>query len=354
MKIDLPEETIVKHQSVRQERNPRKKRPSAVSVFYGALALLAVSTYSVAAISADAIGSYPDHPITMIVPFAPGGSTDIFARIVGEKLGQELGAPIIIANRGGAAGNVGVATAARAPHDGYTILFGTASIAIAPAVYKSLNYDALADLLPVALVGSCPPLVLVAPDGPANIKELVALLKEHPGKYSYAASGYASATHLVTEYFNRKVRVDSFVVPYTGAGPANQGMISKLHLYTFETASAAMPLVHSGLLRAIAIASDTRSSILPNVPTIAESDIAGVNGSTWNMVFVPTHTSPAIVTKLNLAINKVLSDPQVAKRLVSLAVEVTSNSTPESSQEFLKSEIRRWATIVKVTGIKSE
>ncbi|GAA0528639.1 Bug family tripartite tricarboxylate transporter substrate binding protein [Pigmentiphaga daeguensis] len=301
---------------------------------------------------AGAQDAYPAHTISMTVPFAPGGPTDVFARILAERLGQELGQSIVVLNRGGAAGNIGVAQAARTAPDGYNLLFGTASIAVAPSVYKKLNYDALTDLQPVALLGSCPALVLVSPDGPNSVERLVSMLKAAPGKYSYATSGYASATHLVTGFFNHKAGIDAFVVPYTGSGPAHQGMIAKRHLYTFETASSAMPLVQGGTLKAIAIASDHRSPILPDVPTIEEAGISGVNASTWNMVFVPKGTPAGIVDKLNKAINKVLSDPATVTKLKGLAIEVTSDSTPASSEKYLKSEITRWADIARISGIQ--
>lgn len=301
-----------------------------------------------------AAAGYPERAINMVVPFAPGGPTDVFARILAKYLSQDLGQPIVVINRGGAAGNLGAASVAHAAADGYTVLFGTASMAVAPSVYTSLSYNALKDFQPVALVGSCPALVLVSPDGPSSIKELVAMLKSQPGKYSYATSGYASATHLVTEFFNRKAGVDAFVVPYTGSGPANQGMISKLHLYTFVTASSAMGLLTSGSLKVIGIASEKRSSILPDVPTIAEAGIPGVDASTWNMLFVPAQTPVEITRKLNVATNKVLADPRVVKILRSLVIDVTSDSTPESSLAYMHSETKRWADIVKFTGIKPQ
>ncbi|MES2183285.1 MAG: tripartite tricarboxylate transporter substrate binding protein [Pseudomonadota bacterium] len=320
----------------------------------GRRACLASAALCLVPALAGAAGTYPERAITMVVPFAPGGPTDVFARILADRLGQELGQPIIVVNRGGAAGNVGVATAARAPADGYTVLFGTASMAVAPSVYPSLAYDTFKDFQPVALLGSCPALVLVAPDGPSSIGQLVARLKAEPDKYSYATSGYASATHLVTEFFNRKAGVKAFVVPYTGSGPAHQGMVSGLHLYTFETASSAMGLINSGTLKVIGIASARRSAILPDVPTIAEAGIPGVDASTWNMLFVPAHTPVAITQRLNAATNKVLSDPATAKKLQRLVIEVTSDSTPESSAAYMRSEIGRWADIVRITGIKAE
>jgi tripartite-type tricarboxylate transporter receptor subunit TctC len=314
--------------------------------------LLALLMSGMAVSGAYAEDTYPNHAINMIVPFAPGGPTDVFARILADRLGRELGQTVIVLNRGGAAGNIGVALAAREEPDGYNILFGTASIAVAPSVYKKLSYKPLRDLQAVALVGSCPALVLVAPDGPASVPELISMLKANPGKYSYATSGYASATHLVTEYFNRKANIEAFVVPYTGSGPAHQNMIAKRHLYTFETASSAMSLVQGGSLKAIGIAALHRSPILPDVPTIEEAGIPGISASTWNMIFVPAHTPMPIVNTLNQAINKVLSEPATVEKLKSLAVEVTSGSTPASSEAYLKSEISRWAEIVEVSGVK--
>ncbi|OZI18660.1 hypothetical protein CAL26_13200 [Bordetella genomosp. 9] len=332
-------------------RGPCAHLPVPLTARLLAHAVLAVCL-GVAAASARA-DAYPQHTINMIVPFAPGGPTDVFARVLADKLGRQLGQSVIVLNRGGAAGNIGVAQAARETPDGYTILFGTASIAVAPSVYRKLAYDAIKDLQPVALVGSCPALVLVAPDGPATIQQLVSTLKAAPGKYSYATSGYASATHLVTEFFNRQAGVDAFVVPYTGSGPAHQNMIAKRHLYTFETASSAMSLVRNGSLKAIGIAANHRSPELPDVPTIAEAGIPGVDASTWNMVFVPANTPMPIVDKLNKAINAALSDPATADKLKSLVIEVTADSTPASSAAYLKSEIDRWAGIVRTSGIKT-
>lgn len=159
---------------------------------------------------------------------------------------------------------------------------------------------------------------------------------------------------MLRQFFNRKAGVDAFVVPYTGSGPANQGMISKLHLYTFVTASSVIGLLNNGSLKVIGIASEKRSSILPDVSTIAEAGIAGVDASTWNMLFVPAQTPVEITRKLNVATNKVLADPRVVKMLRSLVIDVTSDSTPESSLAYMHSEMKRWADIVKITGIKPE
>ncbi len=309
-----------------------------------ALALGAPPTYA----------KYPDRPITMVVPFPPGGPTDVFARVVSDALSHELGKTIIIDNRGGAAGNIGVGIAAKAVPDGYTILFGTASIAIAPSVYKKLSYEPLRDLQPVALVGAVPAVVLVPPDGPRNIQELVGLLKSKPGEFSYATSGYATATHLITELFNKNAAVNALHVPYRGSGPAKQGMLSKLHMYTFETASSTVSVVNSGLLKAIAIAGEKRSPLLPELPTIVEAGIPGVVGSTWNMVFVPAGTDSAVTKRLNTAINTVLSNAEVKSKLAELAVDVTNDSSPDSAKSFLASEIQRWEKIVQATGVQPQ
>ncbi|MBU3575750.1 tripartite tricarboxylate transporter substrate-binding protein [Polynucleobacter sp. UK-Mo-2m-Kol15] len=303
--------------------------------------------------SALAQQNYPDKPITLVVPYAPAGSADVFARILSQELGKELGQSIIVNNQAGAAGNVGAALVARSPSDGYTLLFGTAAIAIAPSVYKNLNYDAEKDLQAIALVGSSPALVLTTPAGPNTIDQLIAQVKAQPGVYSYAASGIGSATHIVAEYFNQKANIDAFAVPYKGAGPAKQGLMSDLHLYTFETASSAISLVKSGKLKAIALATDQRSPLLPNVPTIAESGIQGVSAGTWNMVFAPEKTPKFIIDKLNVAINKVLSNPIVAKKLHELVIDINASSTPMSAEAYLKSETLRWKELVSFSKVKT-
>ena len=324
------------------------------SISRWALSLIGMTCFVVLAFSTTAYAtSYPDRAITMIVPFPPGGPTDVFARIVALQLGEELKQPVIVENRGGAAGNIGVAVAAKAQADGHTILFGTASIAIAPTVYKSLAYDPLKDLQPIALVGAVPPVILVPADGPATVQELIKMLKAQPGQFSYATSGHATATHLITELFNKRAKVNTIEVPYRGSGPAKQGLLSKLHLYTFETASSTMGVIQSGQLKAIGIAADKRSSVLPDVPTIAEAGIGGINGSTWNMVFVRAGTPQSIVNLLNKAVNGALLNPQTAQKLATLAVDTTTDSTPASSKKFLSDEIRRWAKIVEVTGVST-
>jgi tripartite-type tricarboxylate transporter receptor subunit TctC len=297
--------------------------------------------------------NYPDKTITLVVPYAPGGSADVFARILGQELGKELDQSVIVNNHPGAAGNVGAALVARSPSDGYTLLFGTAAIAIAPSVYKTLNYDAERDLQAIALVGSSPALVITTPTGPNTIDQLIAQVRSQPGVFSYAASGIGSATHIVAEYFNRKANLDVIVVPYTGAGPAKQGLMSNLHLYTFETASSAITLVKSGKLKAIALASDQRSPLLPNVPTITESGIQGVSAGTWNMVFAPQKTPKFIIEKLNIAINKALSNPMAAKKLHELVIDVNASSTPMSSEAYLKSETLRWKELVSFSKVKT-
>ena len=296
--------------------------------------------------------NYPDKPITLVVPYAPGGPTDIFARILSQELGKELGQSLVVNNHAGAAGNIGTALVARSPADGYTLLFGTAAIAVAPAVYKNLQYDAEKDLQPIAIVGSCPAIILTSPTGPSTIEQLITLVRSQPGVYNYATSGIGSPTHIVTEYFNQKANLDAFAVPYTGSGPAKQGVMSNLHLYTFETASSALSLVKAGKLKPIALASDQRSPLLPNVPTIAESGIQGVNGSTWNMIFAPEKTPKFIIEKLNKAINKVLSNPTTIKKLNELAIDVNGSSTPMSSEAYLKSETLRWKELVNFSKVK--
>lgn len=295
---------------------------------------------------------YPNRPINMVVPFPPGGPTDVFARIFAAQVGKELSQTVIVDNRSGAAGNIGVSAAARSLPDGYTILFGTASIAIAPSMFSSLTYDPSKDLKPVAMVGAVPALLLVQPDGPKTVKEFVEELKRNPGKYSYATSGHGTATHLITELFARNAGVKVLSVPYRGSGPAQQALLAKTHLFTVETASSAMAMVRSGAMRPIAVASEKRSPALPTLPTLVESGFPNVIGSTWNMVFLPTDAPDAVAKKLNAAINKALSDPETRKKLADLAVDMNNESTPASAKAFLESEIQRWKSVVAASGIQ--
>lgn len=317
------------------------------------LGIVAASTLVAATLTSPALAdSYPERPVNMIVPFPPGGPTDVFARILAAQLGKELGQSVVVDNRGGAAGNIGVSVAARSLADGYTILFGTASIAIAPSMFSSLTYNPSKDLKPVAMVGAVPALLLVQPDGPGTVKEFVEELKQNPGKHSYATSGYGTATHLITELFARNADVKVLSVPYRGSGPAQQALRAKTHLFTIETASSAMALVRSGAMKPIAVASEKRSSALPALPTLVESGISNVVGSTWNMVFLPANSPDEIAVKLNSAINKALSDLETRKKLADLAVDMNNESTPASAKAFLESEIQRWKDVVVASGVE--
>jgi tripartite-type tricarboxylate transporter receptor subunit TctC len=303
--------------------------------------------------TADA-ASFPDHAITMIVPFPPGGPTDAFARILAQKLGQVTGQAIVVENSGGAGGNIGVAKAAKSAPDGYTILFGTVSVAIAPAVYKSLPYDPVKDLQPVAMVGIIPALLLVQPDAPGTLKGFVDFLHKNPGKYSYATSGFGTFTHLMTVEFNRAANVDTILVPYRGSGPAHQGLYAKLHLYTFEVATSGTSILATGRLKAIGITGTRRSPYLPDVPTFNEAGLKGVDQTAWTMVFVPPGTPAAITNQLNVAINKAMSDPEIKKKLAPLAVEVQTDSKPGPLKAFVAKEVQRWAKLVAISGLKPE
>lgn len=320
-------------------------------------ALLSTAAFA-AALNATALPAnaqaYPERPIRMVVPFPAGGPTDIFARILSDKLSNVLGQPIVIDNRAGANGNIGAALAAQAKPDGYTVLFATASIAIAPSMYSSLSYDLGKDLTPVALVGSVPSVLLVHPESPQSVRGLVDTMKANPGKMTYASSGKGSPAHLTTELFKSVTKTDAVHVSYRGSAPAMQETAAKRHLFMFETLSSIKPLVSSGHLKPLAIAANERSPLFPNVPTLSELGIEGVTGGTWNMVFVPSGTPAAVVNKLNAAFNAVLADQAVAARLTELAIAGKADSTPTVARSFLTHEVKRWSVVVEASGARVE
>lgn len=298
--------------------------------------------------------AYPEKPLRLVVPFPPGGPTDLFGRLFAERLAGAIGQKVVVENRAGAGGNLGIAVAAKAPTDGYTLLLGTTAIATGAVLYKSLPYDPVKDLQPVALVATSPLVLLAPPQVPASVAGLVALLKASPGRLTFPSGGNGTSTHLAGELFKLKAGVDAVHVPYRGSGPAFQDAIAGRHAFLFDTLGASRPHVASGKLNLLAIANPKRSPTAPELPTFAEAGIEGVVAYTWNMVLAPAGTSGPVVDYLNRTSNMAVSQPAFAKRMAELAVDVIADSTPESAAAFLASEIRRWEEVVKASGIKLE
>ena len=297
--------------------------------------------------------AWPAKPIKWVVPFAPGGTTDILARTVGEKLAQALGQPVIIENKPGAGGGVGAELVARAAPDGYTIMGGTISThAINASLYKNLPYDPVKDFVPIVLLARVPNMLVVNPDVPAkNVAELIVLLKANPGKYTFASSGNGTSQHLSGELFKSMSGTDMQHIPYKGSPPALQDVMGGQVTMTFDNITTAWPLAKSGKLRALAVTTATRSSIAPDVPTLAESGLPGFEVGSWQGVFAPAGTPPDIVRRLNAEIVRILGLPDVKEKLAGLGAELVGN-TPEEFAVLVKAEVVKWADVVRKSGAK--
>jgi tripartite-type tricarboxylate transporter receptor subunit TctC len=297
--------------------------------------------------------AWPAKPIKWVVPFAPGGTTDILARTVGEKLALALGQPVVIENKPGAGGGVGAEFVARAAPDGYTIMGGTISThAINASLYKNLPYDPVKDFVPIVLLARVPNMLVVNPDVPAkNVGELIVLLKASPGKYTFASSGNGTSQHLSGELFKSMSGTDMQHIPYKGSPPALQDVMGGQVTMTFDNITTAWTLAKSGKLRALAVTTASRSSIAPDVPTLAESGLPGFEVGSWQGVFAPAGTPPAIVRRLNAEIVRILGLPDVKEKLSGLGAELVGN-TPEEFAVLVKAEVVKWADVVKKSGAK--
>jgi len=297
--------------------------------------------------------SWPAKPIRWIVPFAPGGTTDILARTISDKLTIALGKPVIVENNPGAGGGVGAVQTAKAAPDGYTIMGGTISThAINASLYKTLPYDPVKDFTPITLIARVPNLLVVNPDVPAkNVKELIALMKANPSKYTFASSGNGTSQHLSGELFKSMAGVDMQHIPYKGSPAALQDVVSGQVTMTFDNITTAWPLAKAGKLRALAVTTAKRSPIAPDVPTLAEAGLAGYEIGSWQGVFAPAGTPVDVVKRLNTEIVKIINMPDVREKLVGLGAEPVGN-TPDEFAALVKSEVVKWAAVVKQSGAR--
>jgi tripartite-type tricarboxylate transporter receptor subunit TctC len=297
---------------------------------------------------------YPTRPIRFIVPYPPGGGTDVVARILNEPLAIELHQSIIIDNRGGAAGNVGTDLAAKSPADGYNILFTLSSHTINPKLYDKLPFDVEKDFVPVSLAALIPQILVVHPSVPVhNVAELIALAKANPGKLNYASVGTGSPGHIAGELFKLKTGVDIVHVPYKGGGPAVVDTIGGQVQMLFVSMPAAWQHVKAGKLRAIAVTSAKRSVAAPDVPTVAESGIPDYVVDSWYGALAPAKTPPAVIARLNAAFVKVLDNPQVKERLLAQGAEAAA-STPAEFDRLIKDELQKWEYVIRAANIKPE
>src|SRR5450755_980475 len=297
---------------------------------------------------------YPSKPIRMIVPYPPAGVTDIVARTIAEPLAAALGQPIIIDNRGGAAGNIGTDLAAKSAPDGYTILFTLSSHTINPKLYDKLPFDVEKDFIPISLAAYIPQILVANPSVPANnIKELIALAKSQPGNLNYASVGTGSPGHIAGELFKLKTGIDMVHVPYKGGGPAVTDTLGGQVQLLFVSMPAALQYVKAGRLKAIAVTSDKRSAAAPDVPTIAESGVPGYVVNSWYGALAPARTPPAVVSKLQAVFAKVLQSPDVKDRLFAQGAEATSSTSAEF-ERLIHDELKQWEFVIREAKIKPE
>lgn len=325
-------------------------RRSLIASGVAGAAALAATLLPVAAFAQ----TYPDRPVRLIVPYAPGGSADIVARLISDEWGKALGKPLVVENKAGAGGNVGVAEVAKAAGDGYTIGLQTVSLAINPALTPKMPYDTLKDLAPIGMVASSQHVLVVNEQVPAKtVKELIALAKSRPGKLSYASAGTGSTFHMSAELFKAVAGVSIVHIPYRGGGPALSDTIGGQVEMSFPVLSAAQGHVQSGKLRALGVTGPKRSPLMPDVPTIAEAGVPGYSFETWFMVFAPAATPRPVIDKLNATLHAVLSAQTVKDRMAKEGFEATP-STAAQARARLEKELPQWAKLVKERGITAD
>ncbi len=299
--------------------------------------------------------TYPNRPVTLVLGFAPGGPSDVMARIFSKKLEQVLGQPVIIENRTGAGGNIAGEQVARATPDGYTILLGTSGILAANAsLYKRTGFDAQADFAPITLVGAQANVLIINPDVPAkSLKELIAYAKANPRKLSFASGGHGSSPHLSGELLKAEANIDIIHVPYKGTGPALQDIIAGHVQMMFSAVSPAKPHIESGKVRALAVSTLKRTALLPEVGSVAELAIPGFEATAWHAVVAPAKIPKDVQAKLHSAMMTTLKDEAVNKQLTNLGLDVMP-TTPEQLAAYIKAEIPKWAKIIQASGAKVE
>lgn len=298
---------------------------------------------------------YPVKPLRFIAPNLPGGPTDILARLIGQKLAESMGQPVVVENRAGAGGNIGTEVAAKTPPDGYTLITGNnATFGANVSLYKNLGFDPVKDFAPIALVGTQPNILVVNPSLPVtSVKELIALAKARPRELNYAGSGMGAAAHLSAELFNNMAGVSIVHIPYKSAAPALIDLIAGQSQLMFATSLSVIPHIKSRKLRALAVTNAKRSKLMPELPTISEAGVPGFEATTWHGVLTTGGTPAAIVNKLNAEINRILQMQDVRDRLGALGAEIIGG-TPREFADHIQREIPKWAKVIKDAGVRLE
>jgi tripartite-type tricarboxylate transporter receptor subunit TctC len=310
-----------------------------------------LATAGVAAVAAE---TWPARPVKIIVGFAPGGPTDLFARLIAQKLTEQTGKNFFVENVGGAGGNVGAGRAAQSPPDGYTLLVTGGNLTNNPYLYSSVPYDPLKDFDAITVGAATPVVLAINPSVPAQtVKELVAVIRASPGKYSYASPGTGTPPQLVGALFQHSLDLDMVHVPFGGGGPAVEATVAGHTPISFGAMAPAVPLIKHGDLRALAVTGKTRSPTLPDIPTMAEAGFPEVDGATWTAVVAPAGTPKDIIAQLNSLIVAGLAQSDVKDKLAAMAYVPIGNS-PEQCTAFFKEEMAKWSKVIKDAGLKAE
>ena len=297
--------------------------------------------------------NYPNKPIKLIVTFAAGGGADFMGRLIGQKLAETRGQPVIVDNRAGAGGAIGNEAVAKAAPDGYTLLLGAAGpLVISPALYAKMNYDVLKDLAPITLLAHVPFALCAHPSVPANnVKDLISLAKRRPGKLNFGSSGTAGAPHLAGELFKASAGVDLVHVPYKGLAPAITDLIGGQLDLIFADVNLVKQHVDGNRLRGLAVTGATRSAIMPQLPTVSEAALPGYQAGTWYGVLAPSGVPREVIAKLNVEISRILASSEIRERLATQGAEPAGN-TPEQFAAMIKAELNKWAKVVEAANIK--
>lgn len=298
--------------------------------------------------------AFPQRPIQLIVPVSAGGGTDVMARTVGQKVGELLGQPVVVENKTGAGGNIGVEFVAKAKADGYTLLFSPSTIATNVAVYRKLPYDLLKDFQTVALVGQTDVALVVHASVKANtVKEFVDLARSKAGALNYGSAGQGSSQHLTAEYFNQLAGTTSNHIPYKGQSQAMNDLVGGQIDYMFSPLQNALPYIKQGRIRVLAVAAKQRHRELPQTPTLIESGYPGAEVSNWFALYAPAGTPPAVVKRLHAAYTQVLKQPETKAKLEGMGFDIVY-ATPDQATDFMRSELVRWSRVAAHAGIKAE
>ena len=317
----------------------------------GCCLLIALSY--IAALGAATAQPYPTKPVRLVIPYPPGGGSDTIGRPLAQKMSEGLGQQVVVENRGGANGNIGMEAVARAVPDGYTLVFAlTAQLAVNPSLYQKIPYDPVRDYAPITLLGAGGYILVVHPSLPVkSVKELIALAKARPGHIAYSSSGNGSGGHLAAELLNSIAGIRMLHVPYKGGGPALMDLIAGQVQVLFATQLASWPHVQSGRIRALAVSTAKRPASLPDLPTVAEAGVPGFDAGVWYAVLAPAGTSREIVMRLNGEIARVLNQPDYRNLLVNNTIDPIG-SPPEELARTIKSEIAKWARVIKDAGVR--